>query len=136
MVVESESAPEPAAEPAPSRRPRERRLRSPDEARTRRAVVITWALSLALCALIVNSIVGENGYLAAVRVRREEAALSAAVARLRIENAELQQESRRLQSDPSALEEAAHGTLGLIHPGETLVIVHDAPPAPAVPPAK
>jgi cell division protein FtsB len=52
-------------------------------------------------------------------------ALQVAVARIRLENEELQREGRRLQTDPTALEEAAHGSLGMIRPGEKLVIVHD-----------
>jgi cell division protein FtsB len=85
-----------------------------------------WGLSIALCVLLVNSLLGENGYLATVRTEHEEAALSATVARLRFQNQQLQEQGRRLASDPSALEEAARRDLNFIKPGETLVIIHDA----------
>ena len=53
---------------------------------------------------------------------------------MRAENARLQQEADRLKTDPAALEEAARRELGLIRPGETLVIIKDArPAAPATP---
>jgi cell division protein FtsB len=111
--------------PSPARR----RLQTTQELADRRRKRITLGLSLALCVLLVNSIVGENGYLTTVRVRRETAELEAAVARLRLENQRLQQDRRRLLEDPSALEETARGALGLIRPGETLVIYRPAKPA-------
>ena len=93
-------------------------------------------LSVALCALLVNAIVGENGYLAVLRVRAVQSELEASVAALRHENQRLLQESRRLTTDPAALEETARRSLGVIRPGETLVIVRDATPADPPPAAK
>jgi cell division protein FtsB len=115
--------------PAPATPRARRRLRTAEEARNRRRRRITWGLSLALSALLVNSIVGENGYLANVRYRAEQAELEAAVTRLRLENQHLQEERRRLVEDPSALEEEARRSLGLIRPGETLLIVRPLPSA-------
>ena len=96
--------------------------------RDRRRRQITIGLSIALCALLVNAIVGENGALSAVRLKAEKAALEAAVAALRHDNRRLQQEGQRLQTDPAALEETARRTLGALRPGETLVIVRDRKP--------
>ena len=120
---------------APATHRARRRLRSAEDTRNRRRRRLTLGLSLALCVLVVNSIVGDNGYLAAVRFRAEEAELEAAVARLRLENQHLQQERQRLAKDPAALEEAARRSLGLIRPGETLLIVRPASPPASVPPA-
>jgi cell division protein FtsB len=114
--------PEGAAATPPARR----RPRTAQESRDLRRKRITFGLSLALFVLLVNSIVGENGYLAALRVREEKAELEAAVAVLRRENQRLQSEGRRLVSDPSALEEAARRSLGMIRPGETLMILRPA----------
>ncbi|MCC7007512.1 MAG: septum formation initiator family protein [Acidobacteria bacterium] len=86
-------------------------------------------LAVALCTLLVNAIVGDNGYLAAVRLRAEEAELAAAVAGLRRENHRLQADAQRLRTDPAALEETARAELGLLRPGETLVVIRDAAPA-------
>jgi cell division protein FtsB len=118
-----------AVEPADAPPSRRRRWVPVQERRDRRRTIITCALSIALCGLVVNAVVGENGFLAAARARREKIALEVDVARIRLENAELQRESHRLQTDPAALDEAAHGLLGMIRPGETLVILHDAKPA-------
>jgi cell division protein FtsB len=83
--------------------------------------------------LLVNSIVGDNGYLATVRYRADEAALLAAVAQLREENRSLQEQRKRLTEDPAALDEEARRSLGLIKPGETLLIVRPAVPPASVP---
>ena len=116
-------------QPTPATPRTRRRLRTAEQTRERRRWRITIGLSLALTALLVNSIVGENGYLANVRHRAEQAQLEAVVGRLRLENQRLQQERRRLVEDPSALEETARAKLGLIRPGETLLIVQPlAPP--------
>jgi cell division protein FtsB len=105
------------------------RLHSVQEQRDRRRRLLTWALSCGLCVLLVNSLIGENGYLATLRAQGERDALSAVVARLRIENQRTLDESRRLKTDPSALEEAARRSLNLIKPGETLVIIKDVAPS-------
>jgi cell division protein FtsB len=110
-----------------------RRVRTAQETRERRRRHVTMGLSLALAVLGVNSIVGENGYLASLRLRAEEGRLRAAVAALRLDNQRLQDEGRRLGNDPDTLEEAARRSLGLLRPGETLLIYRPARPAPPSP---
>lgn len=80
---------------------------------------------------MVHALVGENGYLATLRARREYDAVQAEVLRLQTENRELREQARRLKDDPAAVEDAARRELGLIRPGETLVIVRNSdPPSP------
>jgi cell division protein FtsB len=88
-----------------------------------------WVLAFVLVLLAVNAIIGDHGFLAARRAAQERDALAAAVAALRLENQHLQQEGRRLQTDPSAIADAAQRELGFVKPGETLVIIRDAAPA-------
>lgn len=118
-------APRPPASRGPSGRIRQR-IGDPD-ARSRRQRTITWILLAAVGILLVNAIVGENGYMATVQARREEAILARAVASLRIENQHLQRERQRLETDPSAIEDAARRELGMIRPGESVVIVKETP---------
>jgi cell division protein FtsB len=126
--------PDPTAPDAATRG--RRRLRSAQEVRDRRRRLITMGLVVALGALLVNAVVGENGYLATRRARQEYDAARAELARIRIENQTVQQESRRLQRDPAAVEEQARRDLGFARPGETLIVLRDAKPAPApAPPA-
>ncbi len=112
--------------PAATPSTRARRRASAQETRVRRRRVAIWTLSLMLGALLVNAVVGENGYLATVRAAREEAALRTTVARLRVENERLQAEGRRLQTDPGAVEEVARRDLGMVRPGETMIVIRDA----------
>ena len=103
-----------------------RRVRGAQDTRERRRRYVTMGLSIALVVLVVNALVGENGYLATIRARSEQSDLEASLAALRLENQRLQQERERLESDPAALEEAARRSLNLVRPGETLVVVRDA----------
>lgn len=104
-------------------------MRPGPEVRERRRRILTYALWAGAIVLMVNALVGENGYLATLRARREQAALAADVARIRLENQQLKEQARRLDKDPVAVEEAARRQLNLIRPGETLVIIRDAKPA-------
>jgi len=114
-----------AGSPLPRRRER-RKLQPAHETRARRRRLIGWAIFGVSCLLVVNALVGDNGYLATLRAEREYDALEASLARIRYENQELRNEIRRLRDDPTALEEAARREQGLIKPGETVVIIKDA----------
>jgi len=83
--------------------------------------------------LMVNALVGENGYLATLRARQEYNSLMSDVNRMRLENQQLREDIRRLRDDPAALEEAARRDLRLMKPGETLIIIRDHRPASAPP---
>jgi cell division protein FtsB len=107
--------------PAPPRR--RHRRESAEDVRSARRRVTLWCLSVLLGVLVVSSLIGESGYLATLRAQKEERSLQTGLARIRLENVELQEEAGRLRNDPAALEEAARRQLGLIRPGETLVIV-------------
>ena len=114
-----------------------RRRLTAEEIKQRRRRFSTWALTIVLGILLINAMVGENGYLATIRAEREEQALAAEVAKIRRDSERLKHERERLQNDPAAVEEAAR-ELGLIRDGETLVTIRraDAPgskPAPATP---
>jgi len=73
----------------------------------------------------------------------QEAVLQAQNQKLAQENAQIQQSQRYYQTD-QYVEDAARSTLGLIKPGETVIVaqpvrqrietVRSAPPAPPVPP--
>ncbi len=111
------------------RRPATGRARSvrpaAHERRARRRRRLAWAVFAVSGVLMVNALVGDNGYLATLRARREYDALQASLARTRYENQQLRDQILRMRDDPTALEEVARGQLGLIKPGETVVIVKD-----------
>ncbi len=122
------------------RRPRvRRRLRTAQEASAWRRKVTGYALFIGAFVLMVNALVGENGYLATIRNGSEHRALTRELASYRLKNQQIQEDLRRLRKDRSALEEVARGQLGLKRPGEVLIILKDALPPrtpPAPPPGK
>jgi cell division protein FtsB len=121
--------PDPSTEQPETPRSRSRRrLQSVMDARARRQRLVTYALVFVSAVLFANAVVGENGYLAMLRARRDYARVAAALQAIETQNAQYQLEAARLKADPHALEDAARRDLGLLRPGETLIIVHDALP--------
>jgi cell division protein FtsB len=76
-------------------------------------------------------LVGDRGLIAMLRAR-SSMTRSRLAGRQRAENDRLREEIRRLQDDPTAIEELARRELGLIRPGEKVFIIKDlkTPPAP------
>jgi cell division protein FtsB len=88
-----------------------------------------YLLVFATAVLLADALVGERGLVATTRARRQSDELTATVTQLRSENARLHQTAARLRTDPSTIESLARETLGLIRPGEVLVVVKDVAPA-------
>ena len=86
---------------------------------------LNYLLAFATIVLLVDALVGERGLVATTRARKQSNDLSAAVAGLRAENARLSETAERLRTDPAAIESVAREKLGLIRPGEVLVVVKD-----------
>jgi len=125
----------PQSEPAaPARpRPRQRRIRTAHELKQRRRRIVSYLLLAGSFVLMVNALVGENGYLANLRARQEHQELEGKLNRLRRENQQYLEQVKQLKGDPATLEETARRVLGFVKPGETLVIIRDARQAPAPP---
>lgn len=100
---------------------REAQVAEPPGARGRRGVRA--ALTFVAAALALNATVGERGLVETLRARREGAALATSISTLRIENARLREEVRRLKEDPSTIEALARRELGLMRRGEILFVV-------------
>ena len=79
-----------------------------------------------------NAIFGENGFIETLKVQREYAALTHRLAAARAENARLRELIDRYKHDSTLLEEAARTQLGLIKPGEVVVVVKK-PAGPSAP---
>jgi cell division protein FtsB len=84
----------------------------------------------AACVLAVNALIGERGLSETLRARRDFNAAVAELSRLQYENAVLAETIRRLQHDAPTIENVARAELGLIRPGEILVVVKLATPSP------
>ena len=86
-----------------------------------RRLVKTVLLSIGTI-LVINALTGDNGLIDLVNTRNKHAILVADLSRLRAENESLRKTARRLQEDPRAIEEIARDELGLIKPGELLLV--------------
>ena len=114
---------------ATDKRPRiRRRLRTPLEARQWRRKITGYGLFGAAFILMVNALVGENGYLDTLRARGERESLTRDIALVRQQNQALKDKVYRLKHDPKALEEAARSKLNMIKRGETMVVLQDESP--------
>ncbi len=82
-------------------------------------------LAFITCVLLFDALVGEQGLAQTLRSRHERRTAAAALERLRHENAGLREQIRRLVEDPAAIEAVARQDLGLVRPGEILVVVKD-----------
>jgi cell division protein FtsB len=111
--------------PSPSARPG-----APKAPRGRRTLYAV--LVFLFCVFVMDSLVGDRGLVALMRVQREYARLADQVAAVKAENARLKGLAGRLADDPATIEEIARRDLGMIKPGEKLFIVRDVPaPTPA-----
>jgi cell division protein FtsB len=85
---------------------------------------IRLGLTFVAAVLAVNATVGERGLVETLRARREGTTLAASISSLRLENARLREQVRRLREDPSAIEALARRKLGLMRRGEILFVIH------------
>jgi len=106
-----------------SNTPRQRSPQPKGTSRGRRIGQI--ALVFVFVAMAVDALVGERGFMAIFRARKQYEEVSQSLTRQKAENARLREEARRLKDDPSAIEELARRNLGLIRPGEKVFIVKD-----------
>ena len=86
---------------------------------------IGWVLVFLSCVLLLDGLLGDHGLASTIRARQELRLASDNLARLRQENAALRDEAHRLREDPATLEAVARRELGLIRPGEILVVLKD-----------
>ena len=100
---------------------------APAAPRWRRA--LNFLLIFATVVLLVDALVGEKGFVETMRARRQSGDVEASVGLLRDENASLLERARRLREDRTTIESVAREELGLIRPGEVLVILRDLKPA-------
>ncbi len=84
-------------------------------------------LCFAACVLAVNALIGERGLSETLRARQDFNAAVAELSRLQYENAVLAETIHRLQHDAPTIENVARAELGLVRPGEILVVVKPSP---------
>jgi cell division protein FtsB len=108
-------------------------FRTPREVRAKRRRLLTYVLLAGSTVFMVNALVGEHGYIATLRSQKEADAITEEIEMIKAQSRELRERTERLKHDPAALEEAARG-VGLIMPGDSVVIINNAKPGQAAPP--
>jgi cell division protein FtsB len=95
---------------------------------TRRGRFSARLLGFALVALTLNALIGERGLIERRRAELQATKIAAELTSLRRENSELRRRVAALTSDPLAIEHIARAKLGLVRPGEMLVLLRTARP--------
>ena len=90
--------------------------------RRQRAPWVQWLMIVMTLFVAIDSLFGERGFTARARLDQQMGNTAEQLASLKDENAGLREQIRRLESDPSAIELLAREELGLIRPGEVLVL--------------
>ena len=98
-----------------------REKRDARQVRTRK--IVLGVVSLLTSILIINALIGEQGVIAVMRARAERTTLKTVMNSLQKENYELRQLAVDLRTDPSTIERIARDDLGLISPGEQVLII-------------
>jgi cell division protein FtsB len=96
------------------------------EQQRRRARQVRLALVFLACALLLEALVGDRGLSRTLQAGQELERAAQSLTALTRENARLRGEVHRLQQDPDTLERVARQELGLVRPGEILVVLKDA----------
>jgi cell division protein FtsB len=86
-------------------------------------------LAFVTAVLLMDALIGDRGLMERLRAGRQYREAETALERLRLENARLREEARRLKEDPGAIESLARKDLGLLRPGEVLFIIRDIKPS-------
>jgi cell division protein FtsB len=97
-------------------------------ARKPQSVWVGRALCFAGCVLAANALIGERGLSETLRARREFRQTVVELSKMQYANAVLAEEVRRLRHDARTIEGVARAELGLIKPGEILVVINTTTP--------
>lgn len=90
---------------------------------------LTIVLLFVAAVLVLDGLVGDRGWLANRRARLEHERELQTLEEVRRRNEALREQINRLKppADPAAIEEIARRDLGLMKPGEKIIIIKDAP---------
>ena len=125
-MTQHREAPDVALREGARRTPFRRRAAAGEPLRFPRRQGSLWlrrTLILIVAVLLADALFGDRGLARTIRTSREHAQALRALQDLRRENAGLRDQQRRLREDPRTIEGVARAELGLIRPGEILVIV-------------
>ena len=105
----------------------------PRRRRQERGIIRRLPILVAL-VLLGNAIVGESGLVASFRAQSLSAELLDQIDTLSSANDSLRKAAERLRKDPAVIEAIAREELGLIQPGEILIVISDQMTTEHLPP--
>jgi cell division protein FtsB len=79
--------------------------------------------------LFLDGLVGDPGWLSNLRAERNARAEQQELDKQRAQNDKLRLEIKRMRTDPSAMEDTARRTLGVVKPGEKVFRIREVPSA-------
>ena len=91
---------------------------------------LSLALFLILAASALNALFGDRGLLELLKVREEVQSLDREIAMLRAENQRILEEIRSLKTSPMVVERLARENLGLVKPGEVVLLIRETGDGP------
>lgn len=99
----------------------------PSAATPVRKKIFVLGIACLLLIMIVTALFGKKGVMDLRRARRTLAERTERIRTLEEEKSRLEAEIGRLENDPRAVEKAAREKLGLVEPGEKVVVVPEPP---------
>jgi len=97
------------------------------QSRPLRKKVVTIGIVCLFLITIFTVIFGKKGVMDIHQAKKELAGLEAELSRLQSEKNRLMKEIERLEKDPRAVEKQAREKLGLVAPGEKVIIIPSQP---------
>jgi cell division protein FtsB len=110
----------------PSPSTRDKRASRPKASRGERSLkrkALSLALFLILASSILNALFGDRGFIEMLKARRELQAMQQEIATIDAQNQHLLEEVRDLKTSPLAIEKLAREELGLVKPGEVILLI-------------
>jgi len=108
-------------------------VKAREEATSRRKPARALLLGAAGFFLLLVLAAGWKGYLDLQSARQRESMLAERIAATEIRVEDLRRKIARLRDDPVALERMAREQLGLVKPGDVVIVYPDAAPTPPTP---
>ena len=108
-------------------------MKTREEAASRRKPARALLLGAAGFFLLLVLAAGWKGYLDLQSARQRESMLAERIAATEIRVEDLRRKIARLRDDPVALERMAREQLGLVKPGEVVIVYPEAAPTPPTP---
>jgi cell division protein FtsB len=84
---------------------------------------LSLALFIILASSILNALFGDRGFIEMLKARQQLQALEHEIRDTKVENQRLLEEIRALKTSPLAIERLAREKLGLVKPGEVILLI-------------